>query len=100
MIGAEETISLLHSLYPFDYIRRQRPKRLVGFIMHAHKKQDKDQAWQMWLSKYPQMTKESFMSFNDFYKKMTAPVKTVKKGGLPPVKLYENMKAKAQKKAG
>ena len=42
------------------------------------------------------MDKDSFITFDDFYKKLTAPVKKVE-GGLPPIDLYKRMKNRASK---
>lgn len=33
----------------------------------------------MWLAKYPDMTKETFIPFSDYYKKITVPTKVESK---------------------
>lgn len=93
----EEVIRLLHSLYPWDYIKRLSPRRIIDFTLHAKERENKKEAWDMWIAKYSIMKKENFISFKDFYRKLTTPVKTIKAGGLPPKKLYENMKNKVKK---
>jgi hypothetical protein len=41
-------------------------------IMKATEKDREERHWEMWLARYPQMDKKSFIPFNQFYKKPTA----------------------------
>ena len=36
-------------------------------IVKAIEKKNEDRAWQMWLVQYQHMTKENYISFEDFY---------------------------------
>lgn len=39
-------------------------------------KKQEERAWDMWISVYPQMNKDNFVKFSEFYKKQTNPVTT------------------------
>lgn len=63
----------MHSHYSFDFVLKQRVKRLSTLLYKAKEKEDKSTAWDMWLVRYQNMTKEDFISFDDFYRKLTVP---------------------------
>jgi len=46
-----------------------------GLTLYAKaiEEQAKEKAWQRWLAEYPYMTKENFISFEDFYKALVVP---------------------------
>jgi hypothetical protein len=52
---------------------RQNPSKLSKLLRNAHDKEDKKSAWDMWLVTYHNMTEETFVSFEDFYKKLKTP---------------------------
>jgi hypothetical protein len=52
---------------------RQSPSKLSKLLRNAHDKEDKKSAWDMWLVTYQNMTEETFVSFEDFYKKLKTP---------------------------
>lgn len=45
-------------------------------ILKAFEKREEEKAWQMWLTLYPNMTKEKFMSFSEYYQKLRQPIST------------------------
>lgn len=42
-------------------------------------KKEENRAWDMWLTLYPKMNSETFIPFNEFYKKHTEPTKSESK---------------------
>lgn len=42
----------------------------AGLIFYALKKEREQTAWELWLAKYPHMTKENFIAFEDFRDKL------------------------------
>jgi hypothetical protein len=42
----------------------------VKLLIEALKKERENDAWDMWLTLYPRMNKENFMSFEDFKKEV------------------------------
>jgi len=42
----------------------------VDLIFFAIEKEQEQTAWDIWLAKYPHMTKENFVDFNDFKAKL------------------------------
>ena len=52
---------------------------LISTARAGMEKQQEERAWQMWLVKYPQMTKDTFIPFSEFYKKQLAPAKVSKR---------------------
>lgn len=69
-------MSLLHSEYDFKHLLTRPTNTLDRLLKTAHKNREKKKAWDMWLTKYPTMTKDNFISFDEFYKAVTAPIKT------------------------
>jgi hypothetical protein len=64
-------------------------------IAKAHRKETEEKAWQMWLMKYINMTKDSFIPFSEFYKKITEePVKLGTHSKEELLKLYAEMRDK------
>lgn len=45
----------------------------VELINKATEGREKEKAWQMWLVQYPNMTKENFIPFSEFYKAAVKP---------------------------
>ena len=45
-----------------------RLKTITQLLGDAYKKDFEDRLWQQWLSVYPNMSKENFISFQDFKK--------------------------------
>jgi hypothetical protein len=43
-------------------------------IKKAFDKREEEKAWQMWLTLYPNMNKDNFVPFSDFYKEMKKPI--------------------------
>ena len=46
----------------------------MKLLIEALRKERENDAWDMWLTLYPKMTKEDFMSFEDFKKEVIKPV--------------------------
>ncbi|MFC4389145.1 hypothetical protein ACFOZ1_15290 [Gracilibacillus marinus] len=53
-------------------MRNLKIVHITKLISDAHKKKEKDKAWEMWLSKYPKMDQSTFISFEDFYARLNA----------------------------
>lgn len=45
-------------------------KVIIKLIRKIDEEKAEQRAWEMWLVKYPRMTKKTFVNFNDFYKKV------------------------------
>lgn len=43
-------------------------------LVKAVQKRDKKDMWEIWLAKYPQMTKENFIDFETFWKRRNQPI--------------------------
>lgn len=48
----------------------------IDIYIKAVEKNTERQVWEQWLAAYPNMTKETFISFNDYFKKMKQPQNT------------------------
>ena len=46
---------------------------ILKLLFDAIERENKQKAWDMWLSKYPQMTKDNFVQFSKFYEELTIP---------------------------
>lgn len=46
----------------------------VGLINKALEKKEENRYWEMWLTLYPNMNKENFMPFSEFFIKQTKPI--------------------------
>jgi hypothetical protein len=46
----------------------------VELVLKGLEKREGRKAWEMWLMKYPHMTKENFIPFSQFYSKLTQPI--------------------------
>lgn len=71
--GYAETLHILHSDYDFNFVKNLPYKRIVDLLIKARERKNKNEAWDMWLSRYPNMTKDNFESFSDYYKRATTP---------------------------
>lgn len=61
-------------------------------MVEASKKREKQKVWEMWLVRYGHMTKDTFMDFDTFYKKLTNP-KIAKKDTLEtPQQTFDRFK--------
>ncbi|WP_096190324.1 hypothetical protein [Evansella halocellulosilytica] len=76
-MGYEETLILLHSHFDFRFIVKQPIKRLSKCILKAKEKENDRKAWELWLAKYPHMTKDNFQSFHDFKEQIKKPYRRV-----------------------
>lgn len=52
---------------------RQRPNRLSDLLYKAYEKENRSDAWDMWLMRYQNMSKEDFIPFDEFYQNLTTP---------------------------
>lgn len=48
----------------------------IELIKKAYLEESKERAWQVYLTQYPYMTEESFITFEDYFKRLTAPPDT------------------------
>lgn len=58
---------LLHSYYDFKFVMNQPIKIISRLLLKAVEKRDKKEMWEIWLAKYPDMTKDNFIDFNTFW---------------------------------
>lgn len=78
-----------------DYLLNMDWEDGFAVIAKAHRKVIEEKTWQMWLMKYINMNKESFVPFSEFYKKATEePVKTGTHTKEELLKLYLEMRDK------
>ena len=54
-----------------DYILNTNFAEGISIITKAKEKETDQIIWEMWLSLYPNMNKDNFISFNDFKNKIT-----------------------------
>ncbi len=74
-----------------------RLSHLVRLLTKAVRKEQEDWAWDMWISQYSRMTKDDFVSFEDFKNEVLKPqIKRSEKTSeeimnemLPVIKAYE-----------
>lgn len=52
MIGWGHALSLLHSKYDYDYLKRQPIKVITQLLISARKNENENKAWSMWLIEY------------------------------------------------
>lgn len=57
-----------------DFILSLELPQFFDLLVKAYEAREKDQAFQMWLVRYRHMTKENFISFEDFYLSLKKPV--------------------------
>ena len=50
----------------------------LKLIAKAREKEEEQRAWEMWLTQLPYMTKDNFVSFDDYYRRLRAPEINVK----------------------
>ena len=62
-------MQLLHSFYSLDYILKLPIKNITRLLIKAREKQEEDMAWDVYLILYQNMNEETFISFDDFYKR-------------------------------
>lgn len=46
----------------------------VGLAAKAIDNREEAKAWDMWLTRYPYMTQENYIPFNQFYQKQSQPI--------------------------
>lgn len=66
----------MHGEYDFNFVMKLPYKRIVDLLIKSRERKNKSDAWDMWLSRYPNMTQENFESFTDYYKRVTTPQPT------------------------
>lgn len=65
---------LLHSYYDFNFVTRQPITIINRMLKKAKEKKDKKEMRDIWLAKYPHMTKDNFVDFDTFWKRRYQPV--------------------------
>lgn len=68
MIGYEDSLHYLHSDYSFSYVLSLPIKNVVKLLTKSLERHQEEKAWQMYLTKYPQMDEENYIPFREFYK--------------------------------
>jgi len=56
-----------------DFVLRLSFCEGLSLLIKALEEYKKEKAWQVWLAKYQHMDKESYVPFEDFYKKTKVP---------------------------
>ena len=51
----------------------------LQIIAKALEEVEKERAWEMWLTEYPNMNADNFISFSDYHKLQTTPIKKMEK---------------------
>jgi len=46
----------------------------ISLIAKAFEKKEERKSWEMWLTLYPNMTKENFMPFSEFFRMQKEPI--------------------------
>ncbi|RED54798.1 hypothetical protein [Cohnella lupini] len=67
---------LLNRYSQIEYVLSADFEVGVGLINKAMEKADEKRKWEMWLAQYPQMTKESYISFEDFHNRSSRKTST------------------------
>lgn len=57
-----------------DFILSLELPQFFDLLVKAYENRERDKAFQMWLVLYQNMTKENFMSFEDYYQSLKKPV--------------------------
>lgn len=65
---------LLHGYYDFNFVLKQPIFVINKLLKKAIEKKNKKEMWDIWLAKYPHMTKENFIDFDTFWKRRYQPV--------------------------
>lgn len=71
-------------------------KRARLLVEKAFEEEDKRDLWEMWLSQYPWMNKENFVSFNDFYIRVTNPMSETPTEDI--IDMVENIRKKVRER--
>lgn len=66
-------MNLLYSHYGVTSSSKIRLKNIMPLLIKAFEKEQEDWAWDMWLTLYPKMTKDTFTSFEDYKKELFKP---------------------------
>ncbi|WP_027964732.1 hypothetical protein [Halalkalibacillus halophilus] len=56
----------MHSFYDFSYVRTLSPANLNRLLHNAFAKKEERIAWEVWIARFPNMTEENYISFDDF----------------------------------
>lgn len=56
-----------------SFIKSVKPKQLASFLLKAEEKRGEQKLWELWLTIYPNMTEETYVSFADFYDSVVTP---------------------------
>lgn len=68
-------------------------------LLHLKEKETEQKAWEMWLTKYPNMDKTNFVPFSEFKSKLTTPQISTKSTE-DILKEVEEIRKKIAKKGG
>lgn len=88
-------MSLLHREYSIEYVKTLPLKHVLNFLKKADESKGKEKIWDMWIVLYGNMTKETFISFEDFYDRFI-PKKVKSEGELSIQETYEHYKKVAR----
>lgn len=64
---------LLHEYYDFGFVRSQSVHIISRLLIKAAEKREEQNAWEIWIAKYPHMTKVNFVDFKTFLEKSKKP---------------------------
>lgn len=63
---------LLHSKYSLDFVMKNKISIVNRLLIKAIEEENKEKVWDIWVTLYKEMDKKNFVTFEDFYTKMTA----------------------------
>ena len=69
-----EVYGLLSANYQMDHINKMPLSFGCKVIFRELEKKEERKAWEMWLTLYPNMNKENFMPFSEFFRMQKEPI--------------------------
>ena len=65
---------MLRSYNDINFIMSLEIDDFISLIAKAFEKKEERKSWEMWLTLYPNMTKENFMPFSEFFRMQKEPI--------------------------
>lgn len=88
----------MNRYHDMEYFNKQPIKIGISLINKAIEKREEQRAWGMWISKYPYMTKDSFVPFSQFYNQQTHTHTVSKRSTEDILREAEDIREKLEKK--
>jgi hypothetical protein len=88
----------LHSFYDFSYVLKLPVKHITRLAQKAGEKKEENKVWEIWISKFPHMNEENFVSFNEYYAKLkTKPMQRNQPSDETVEDIFNRLKSKIKK---